>query len=415
MNNNVESKGKEIFSLIDKNNSKLQPIFSKIMKNEQLKTQLFRFVEVLPYLNSSKEINKHIKEYLGYKTLPWITSFIARKSVAYVGQTFILASDPIKAIPKIECLRQIPIAFTADILGETVVSEKEADEYQKKYINLIESLSSVSDSWKHIKQIDNNSPKVNVSIKMSSLYSQIHPEAPDKAVEHIFCRLYPILKKAIEKNVFVNFDMESFALKDLIIKLFKKSVSYPEFNCYPFFGIAIQAYLKSAENDLKNLIKWSEQNNYQITVRLIKGAYWDYETIIAKQKGWPIPVFEKKWKTDVNYEKLTIKLLKSNIKCAFGTHNIRSIARSLVEAEKLKLPLDSFEFQMLYGMAQPIKKALIKMGCCVRDYCPIGEILPGMSYLIRRLLENTSNEGFLRSAFIDNVDVENLLKDPLCL
>jgi len=109
MNNNVESKGKEIFSLIDKNNSKLQPIFSKIMKNEQLKTQLFRFVEVLPYLNSSKEINKHIKEYLGYKTLPWITSFIARKSVAYVGQTFILASDPIKAIPKIECLRQIPI------------------------------------------------------------------------------------------------------------------------------------------------------------------------------------------------------------------------------------------------------------------------------------------------------------------
>src|SRR5207253_3252762 len=71
-----------------------------------------------------------------------------------------------------------------------------------------------------------------------------------------------------------------------------------------------------------------------------------------------------------------------------------------------------FEFQLLYGMAGPIKRALVEMGYRVREYCPIGELLPGMSYLVRRLLENTSNEGFLRAKFSENVAAKELLRDP---
>ena len=165
------------------------------------------------------------------------------------------------------------------------------------------------------------------------------------------------------------------------------------------------------------LIKWAKARGRRITIRLIKGAYWDYETILAHQRGWPLPVFEQKPETDANYERLARLILENErfVNCAFGTHNVRSVAACMVLAEKLGVSKRSYEFQMLYGMAEPIKRALIKMGYRVRDYCPVGEVLPGMSYLVRRFLENTSNEGFLRAAFGEHASPRELLRDPMDL
>src|SRR5262249_7247436 len=136
-------------------------------------------------------------------------------------------------------------------------------------------------------------------------------------------------------------------------------------------------------------------------VRLVKGAYWDYETVIARQRRWPSPVFEHKWETDLNFEKLSLMLLENEdaVDAALGTHNARSIAHALAQAERLGIERAQFEFQMLYGMAGPLKAAVLQLGCRLREYCPVGELLPGMAYLVRRLLENTSNEGFLASKF----------------
>ena len=103
---------------------------------------------------------------------------------------------------------------------------------------------------------------------------------------------------------------------------------------------------------------------------------------------------------------------ESIVTSAFGSHNVRSIAHAQAFAEELGIDRSRFEFQLLYGMAGPIKRALVEMGYRVREYCPVGELLPGMSYLVRRLLENTSNEGFLRAKFSENVPVEDLLRDP---
>ena len=97
---------------------------------------------------------------------------------------------------------------------------------------------------------------------------------------------------------------------------------------------------------------------------------------------------------------------------AFGSHNVRSIAHAQAVADELGIDRSRFEFQLLYGMAGPIKRALVEMGNRVREYCPIGELLPGMAYLVRRLLENTSNEGFLRAKFAENVPAKELLRDP---
>src|SRR5437588_7908043 len=103
---------------------------------------------------------------------------------------------------------------------------------------------------------------------------------------------------------------------------------------------------------------------------------------------------------------------ESVVTAAFGSHNVRSIAHAQALAEELGVSRSRFEFQLLYGMAGPIKRALVDMGYRVREYCPVGELLPGMSYLVRRLLENTSNEGFLRAKFSDNVSAQELLRDP---
>ncbi|HZV33918.1 MAG TPA: L-glutamate gamma-semialdehyde dehydrogenase, partial [Verrucomicrobiae bacterium] len=176
----------------------------------------------------------------------------------------------------------------------------------------------------------------------------------------------------------------------------------------------LQAYLRDADRDLEGLLDWAKTRERRITIRLIKGAYWDYETVLAQQREWPIPVFQRKAETDANYERLAQRMLENDryINCAFGTHSVRSIAACMIHAEHLGRSQASYEFQMLHGMAEPIKSALVKMGCRVRDYCPVGEVLPGMSYLVRRLLENTSNEGFLRATFAEGLTPQQLLRDP---
>src|SRR5205814_6506264 len=114
------------------------------------------------------------------------------------------------------------------------------------------------------------------------------------------------------------------------------------------------------------------------------------------------------------FEKLTSILLENQpiVTSAFGSHNARSIAHAQALANQLGIDRSRFEFQLLYGMAGPIKRAVVEMGYRVREYCPVGELLTGMSYLVRRLLENTSNEGFLRAKFSENVSAEELLRDP---
>ncbi|HET6575029.1 MAG TPA: L-glutamate gamma-semialdehyde dehydrogenase, partial [Fimbriiglobus sp.] len=137
-------------------------------------------------------------------------------------------------------------------------------------------------------------------------------------------------------------------------------------------------------------------------------------TVLAAQHGWPVPVWTQKWQSDANYEKLSTFLLENHawLVPAFGSHNVRSIAHAMAVAEQLGVPPRRYEFQMLYGMADPIKDAIRSLGHRVRVYTPYGELLPGMAYLVRRLLENTSNDSFLRQGFSEGVSEELLLRNP---
>ena len=336
-----------------------------------------------------------------------------------MAANFILAHDAAGAIPKLSRMRRKRLTFTADILGETVVSETEAGQYQERYLQLIARLADAAETWPEIAQLDRDGRRPNpegerLGQDFRALFADPSRRSRGCDPSILSERLRPILRLAKERGVFINFDMEHYALKDVTLELFKRLAAEPEFADGARLGIAMQAYLRDTARDLRELIQWASARKRRIAVRLVKGAYWDTETILARQRNWPVPVFDHKEETDAAYEELAALMLEhpEQIDCGFGTHNVRSIAACIARAEALGRPPLGYEFQMLYGMAEPIKHALIAMGHRVREYCPIGEILPGMSYLVRRLLENTSNEGFLRATFSEETPVEELLGDP---
>ena len=437
----IKAKGETIFNMME---SEGQSIFNKdwwygrimewSMKNEHFKTQMFRFVDVLPNLKSSHEVARHLKEYFAESgnELPSIFNFgvglgslapsimagTVKKNVTQMAKMFIAGESPNEAIGVLKKQRKNKIAFTADLLGEACLSELEATDYQNKYLNLIDWLSKDASQWNHISQIDENHlgpiPKVNVSVKMSALDSQIDVKAWELSKQNVKAKLRPIYRLAMERGVFINLDMEQFELKAFTLEVFKELISENEFKNYPHWGIVVQAYLRDSYADVQSLVSFARERKVPLTVRLVKGAYWDYETVHSQQSGWPVPVYTNKKESDANYEECAVELLKNwqSIHVALASHNVRSLASALVHAEHLGVDPRAFEIQMLFGMADAIKKSLVKMGYRVREYSPIGELIPGMAYLVRRLLENTSNESFLRSKFAEGQSESSLLDDP---
>jgi RHH-type transcriptional regulator, proline utilization regulon repressor / proline dehydrogenase / delta 1-pyrroline-5-carboxylate dehydrogenase len=437
--------GREIFARLDRQGPVLftrawleDKLMGLGMHDPALKVQLFRFVDTLPYLKQHEEVSRHLREYLSEAKdeLPWWarwgTRFIptggmlgrtlawaARSNAERMARKFIAGSNVGEAVEAVHAMRTRRLAFTIDLLGEATITEAEADHVQKQYLELLSGLTHEVNAWPEEPIIDRDDrgpiPRVNVSVKLSALFSQFDPIDPEGTSRAVCRRLRPILTLARKTGAFVNFDMEQHSYKDTTLRIFREILTEPEFRDWPHVGIAIQAYLQDTEHDLNQLLDWAKNvRKCPVWVRLVKGAYWDYETVIAAQNGWPVPVFTKKWQSDANFEALT-EFLLANVDWlipAFGSHNIRSIAHAMAIAEKLKVPQRRFEFQMLYGMADPIKEAIQSLGYRVRIYTPYGQLLPGMAYLVRRLLENSSNDSFLRQGFAEGFSEELLLMNP---
>jgi RHH-type proline utilization regulon transcriptional repressor/proline dehydrogenase/delta 1-pyrroline-5-carboxylate dehydrogenase len=208
--------------------------------------------------------------------------------------------------------------------------------------------------------------------------------------------------------------MEQYTYRALSYDLFRRVLSEPEFRDWPDVGIVVQAYQPEAEAELAMLRDWVESRGTPITIRLVKGAYWDYEVLTARRLGWPEPVFLRKWQSDAMFEQCARFMLENHTKLrpAFGSHNVRSLAHAIATAEALGIPKAGFELQTLHGMGDLIQEALVARGHRVRVYTPYGAMLPGMAYLVRRLLENTSNESFLKASLSERASIDDLLRNP---
>lgn len=433
----VRNTGEEIFTLIE---NEVPSLFNRkhwtgklmewAMQDDEVKLQLFRFVDVLPALKSDKLVLQLLNEYFSdvYDTplikgihrisskgfLPHIAGKLIRSNVKSLARQFIAGRDVQDAFPVLGKLNAQGLAVAVDLLGEEVLTDREAVEYSERYLELLTSLGPKVKQWQpaHILDHDDSGPipRLDVSLKVSSFDSQLDPIDWEGSVERSLLGLKPVMRAAIDQGVAITFDMEHYHRKDVTIAIVQRVLE--EFPDASVTGLALQSYLKDTKDDLLKIIEWAKTNRRRVTVRLTKGAYWDYETVIARQLGWPVPVFLDKAETDLNYEELS-KLLLENIEYvrpAFATHNVRSMSHAIAVAKHRGLPKEALEFQVIYGMAEPIRSALQRMGYRVRVYTPIGELIPGMAYLIRRLLENTSNESFLRKSFSENKALDELAK-----
>ncbi|MBI4004358.1 MAG: bifunctional proline dehydrogenase/L-glutamate gamma-semialdehyde dehydrogenase [Candidatus Omnitrophica bacterium] len=430
--------GRELFAAAKRESAHLsvlnrwtQQVLSWCLADPALKSSVLRFIDVLPSLKSPQAIARHVREYFpttnlrlptalrvgsalarsGLLTAPALGAVITQM-VEQVARQFIAESQAEGARRIVTQLAARGAACSLDVLGEQVVSEAEADRHVQQCETLLDQLASAYTGLASPPLVCG--PAANLSIKPSALTPRFDPISPAESIARALQRLAPLVQRASARGALVTLDMEQYALRDLTVSLAMELLSKSAAKSTRL-GVVIQAYLRDAEMSVDRLLEWLAVHQCSLTVRLVKGAYWDHEVAYAAQRHWPIPVHEQKAETDRSFERLTARLLSAHptVTTAIASHNIRSIAHAMAVAEALGLPKPQLEFQLLYGMGDAVGAAVTALGYPLRIYTPIGPLIPGMAYLVRRILENTANESFLRQEFLEERSAEELLKPPV--
>ena len=394
----------------------LDRFLGHLLVDETRRSGLLRFVDVLPTLSDDRDLIRHLDEYINSEagilrrlsSSAYPASLVAglvRIALSRVSRQFIGGKDCEQAQSTILKLRRQKLRSSLDLLGEAVVTEREADHYQAAYLRLITDLAPRLAREREQPLLDRfdgyPTPRLHLSIKLTSLYSQASPANLKESVNTIAGRLRPVLSCARQNGAFVCIDMEQYEYKEIVLETFSKVLMEEDFRDWTDIGIAMQAYLRETREDIEKLVDWAGRRGAPVTVRLVRGAYWDYETIVARQHEWEIPVWTAKAETDRCYEQCLQDLFSAypRVRLAVATHNVRSIACAMVLADDRGLQSDQFEFQMLYGMGADLQRAIAAKKHCVRVYVPFGEPIPGMAYLVRRLLENSTGQAELIGKF----------------
>ena len=404
------------------------------LAHSRFKTQLFRFVDVFPACRDDADVLRHLDEYLcdvempralGFglgmaDVLPFgatISAAAARRNIMLMARQLIAGATPTAALPPLERLWRSGEAATVDLLGERTLTERDAEGYAARVTAMLEALVETTPAWPERPHLERDPwgavPRVNLSIKPTALSPRFGPLTAGDGIAEARARLRPILSRAREAGATIHLDTEHDEVKDLTFALLRALGE--EFPDGPQLGAVVQAYRRDAFADLGELVAWSAGTlRVPLIVRLVKGAYWDTETVVARAAGWPVPVFEAKGATDASYERCVEYLVEhaGAVRPACGSHNLRSIAFAIAAARARGQPDEAIEYQLLYGMAEPVHAALRRLGMRVRVYAPVGDLVAGMAYLVRRLLENTSNESFIRQRWAEGQALEALIARP---
>ncbi len=415
-----------------------EKMMDRAMSDDAFREAMLRFVDVFPSMRDHHDVYDYLAGYVveegvtpprglcsvlilaKYTGLKRVLAYVASRLISITAHKFIAGTDAVSALPVLEKMWLRDTAFTASLLGETCTNRYEAQEYQNTYIDMINSLADAAELWPENQQCEQDHlgqlPRVNISVKISSLCPNLKQTYSSADIESLAGNLIPILQVAQQRNAQIHVDMEYAAVKDVILDIFlhcAEKIDIP-------IGVVLQTYLRQVEEDAQKLIDWSYNNKRHITIRLVKGAYYDQEVCIAMEQGKQSPVWSHKHETDACFERVAGMLIDAipgdrrdgGVSLALGSHNVRSISAVLAMLEQKSLPPDAVELQMLYGMADELKHAAHQLNLRVREYVPIGDMIPGMAYFARRLLENTSNESWLRAGFSKTVPADKLLASP---
>jgi RHH-type proline utilization regulon transcriptional repressor/proline dehydrogenase/delta 1-pyrroline-5-carboxylate dehydrogenase len=348
-----------------------------------------------------------------------VTGWAASAGVRRMAHRFIVGATPADAAKVLHSMWMRDAAISLDLLGEATVTAEEGRAYAARCEQALTQFSTVAGGWPARPLLEADSagqlPRVNLSVKVTALTPLIRGAAPDRGRADAAEPLRRLLRRARELRAHLHIDSESMESRDLVFGLILGLLAEPEFRDGPSAGVVLQAYLRDSEEIMDRLLEFARTSGRTtpLTIRLVKGAYWDHETIEAAQQGWTVPVWTEKAASDRCFERLTRRLIEAfpTVRPAIASHNLRSIAHAVVVARRAGLQDRDVELQVLRGLGDDIQMALAKEGLRTRIYSPVGDLVSGMAYLVRRLLENTSNDSFLASR-ASGADLDRLLAAP---
>src|SRR3954471_16775938 len=429
--------GRRLAGALPTTRNPLKAIDEKAMdlasSDAELKAALFRFVDVVPACRNLDDLARHLTSFLSEvddppppisvamrmgdsKTGRRALGMAAAQGVKHMARRFIVGEDPKAALGDLKDLWKDGVASSVDLLGEATVTQAEAQRYADRCADALDTISQAAQSWPGRRQLERDSygplPRANLSVKVSALTPLLRPDAPERGKRDAADRLRPLLRRANERKAHLHIDMESMDSRDAILELILEILGEDEFRRGPSAGMVLQGYLRDSPQTLDTILEWAGrvERAQPLTIRLVKGAYWDHELVEAAQHGWTAPVFEVKADTDANFELLTRRLLdaRPKVRVAIASHNLRSVSHAIAYNRCTGGDNRDLELQVLRGLGDPLQAAIAVQGLRVRTYCPVGDLVAGMAYLVRRLLEITSTESSLHEQ-ARGVPLEELL------
>ena len=402
---------------------KEQKKFASLVQTPEYKTFLSRMLDESSQIRNDRQLNKRVRKIIKEYGIPdffsnsdrwlirmymacgyWFPSIampIFKTKLRKETNKIIIAEERPKLTRHLEERAKSQIGQNVNLLGEVVLGDTEAEHRYRHYIKALEK------------------PDINyISIKLSGIYAQIHSLSYQQNKEELCERVAAIYQKAIDfpytdfsgekRPKFVNLDMEEYKDAELTLDVFIEVLNRPEFYQYTA-GIVVQAYLPDASAFQHRLLYFAKKRiadgGAPIKMRLVKGANLQMESIISSLRGWINPVYPTKVEVDANYLHILDKaLLPENIEaCHVGvaSHNYFTIAYAHLLAEKNGVS-EYVTFEMLEGMANNLPRVMRKLQKQIILYTPVvkaDHFLNAISYLVRRLDENTGKDNFLSYTF----------------
>jgi RHH-type proline utilization regulon transcriptional repressor/proline dehydrogenase/delta 1-pyrroline-5-carboxylate dehydrogenase len=327
-----------------------------------------------------------------------------RQAMRLLGSHFVLGQTISEALTRARAGPEYLYSF--DMLGEGARTGADAERYFESYAAAIDAIG---------RNAGNAAPprRPGISVKLSALHPRYEPLQRERVLKELAPRLIELAQLARGYDLNFTVDAEEADRLELSLEVIAATLRDPSLAGWDGFGLAVQAYQKRAGAVVDWIADVAKALDRRLTVRLVKGAYWDTEIKRAQERGLAdYPAFTRKAMTDLCYADCVRKLLKARPRLypQFATHNALTVASVIEDAGGTA----DYEFQRLHGMGEALYQELLgelpEVIC--RVYAPVGGYSDLLAYLVRRLLENGANSSFVSVAADPNVPIADILKRP---